>query len=330
MMRIEPRVSGPVVAALMLAVTVLAALFAGWTPLIFSIVIVFLFAGPHNWLEARYFLTRLPGRFGKLRGFFLFSALGIVALTASFAVLPWLGERLHWEAATWTTALAVWNTLLVGWIAVLVQWRMRQSPRRDWGWTLPVAFLVIGLNWLYPFVVSIAVVYLHPLVALWLLDRELLRSRPTWRPAYHACLAALPLLLAVLWWRLWDAPPLPGDTELFRAIVQHAGAQFLTGVSSHALVATHTFLEMVHYAVWIIAIPLVGLRIAPWKLSNVPLTKHSTAWRRIIVAVLVAGLGISAVLWLGFLADYSTTRYIYFTVALVHVLAEVPFLLRAL
>jgi hypothetical protein len=36
------------------------------------------------------------------------------------------------------------------------------------------------------------------------------------------------------------------------------------------------------------------------------------------------------VLWVSFLADYTTTRNIYFTVALFHVLAEVPFLLRSL
>jgi len=35
-------------------------------------------------------------------------------------------------------------------------------------------------------------------------------------------------------------------------------------------------------------------------------------------------------LWGGFLADYPETRDIYFTVAIVHVLAEIPFLLRAL
>ena len=44
-----------------------AALLAGWAPLGFSIVTVFLFAGPHNWIELRYFLTRTPARWGRLR-----------------------------------------------------------------------------------------------------------------------------------------------------------------------------------------------------------------------------------------------------------------------
>lgn len=314
----------------MLALAVAAAVLAGWTPLVFSIVTVFLFAGPHNWLEARYFLTRLPGRFGKLRGYFLCALIGVFALTTTFAALPWLGSRLSWSAPGWNAALATWNMCLIGWIILLIQWRMRQAPRRNWGWILPLAFFVIALNWLYPFVVNLALVYLHPLLALWLLDRELQRSRPTWRPAYHICLLAVPLLLGVLWYKLWAAPPLPGDTELFAAIANHAGANYLTGVSSHVLVATHTFLEMVHYGVWIVAIPLLGLRVAPWRLTNVPLARHSTAWRTLIIGMLLGGLAVALVLWLGFLADYPTTRHVYFTVALVHVLAEVPFLLRAL
>ena len=35
-------------------------------------------------------------------------------------------------------------------------------------------------------------------------------------------------------------------------------------------------------------------------------------------------------LWIAFAIDYDTTRQVYFTVAIVHVLAEVPFLLRPL
>ena len=52
--------------------------------------------------------------------------------------------------------------------------------------------------WAEPFALSVALVYLHPLMALWLLDRELRRSHPAWRPAYHVCLLAVPLLLVAL------------------------------------------------------------------------------------------------------------------------------------
>jgi hypothetical protein len=171
---------------------------------------------------------------------------------------------------------------------------------------------------------------LHPLIAFWLLDRELKRSRPEWRPAYHACLACLPLLLGVVWWRLAGTPPLPGDDDLTRAIRNHAGAFVLPGVSSHLLVSTHTFLEMLHYGVWVLAIPLIGLHSAPWQLGRVPLARRSLPWRTGVASFLVCGLGVVAILWAGFVADYSTTRNVYFTVAMLHVLAEAPFLLRAL
>jgi hypothetical protein len=62
----------------------------------------------------------------------------------------------------------------------------------------------------------------------------------------------------------------------------------------------------------------------------VPLARRSPSWKRALGAVLIAGLGITVLLWAGFLADYPLTRDIYFSVAIVHVLAEAPFLLRLL
>src|SRR5262249_31447861 len=154
-------------------------------------------------------------------------------------------------------------------------------------------------------------VYLHPLMAFWLLDRELKRSRPRWRPAYHLCLCSVPLLLAVLWWKLATAPPLPGDDALTTRVTQHAGAGVLEGVSNHALVATHTFLEMLHYGIWIVVIPLFALRTAPWQLQAVPLARRSVGWRRGLLAMLGIGVVVMLLLWGCFLADYPTTRDVY-------------------
>ncbi|MBL8798699.1 MAG: hypothetical protein JNM56_32695 [Planctomycetia bacterium] len=306
------------------------AFLAGWAPLGFSIVTVFLFAGPHNWIEIRYFMARMPGRWGKLRPYFLISFAGILGLTASFAALPWLGDALAWERDGWLTAIALWNTLLIGWLVVLIQMRSRQRPCRDWFWTLPVACALLAVNWLTPLAWDLGLVYLHPLIALWILDRELRRSRPAWRPAYHACLACLPLVLGVLWWKLADAPPLPGDDALTVRVTRHAGADILQGISPHLLVATHTFLEALHYAVWVLAIPLVGLKTAPWDLSSVPMAWRSPSWRTGLACVLGVSALVVLALWACFLADYPLTRDIYFTLALFHVLAEAPFLLRAL
>jgi hypothetical protein len=312
----------------MLVLAVAAALLAGWTPILFSIGTVFLFAGPHNWLEARYFLSRLPARWGALRPFFLVAFGGMFALTGFYAAFPLL-ERWFGKGAS-PTLVAGWNSAVVGWIAILVLMRARQNPRRAWDWIVPIAFLLIAVAWLVPYYFSLSLVYLHPLMALWLLDRELKRTRPSWRQAYHACLAMVPVLVVAIWWNLWNAPPLPTDTETKQAITNHAGAGLVAAVSSHVLVATHTFLEMVHYSVWVIAIPLIGIRIAPWKLANVPMARRGVIWRTAIAAFLIFGLFVALVLWVCFGLEYSTTRQIYFTVAMLHVLAEVPFLLRAL
>ncbi len=306
-----------------------AALLAGWAPLRFSIITVFLFAGPHNWLEFRYFLTRMPARWGRLRGFFLLAFAGIFGLTAAFAVLWWLAERGSIDEEAWAYGFAALNSLLLLWIAALVHLRSRQNPRREWGWIWPAAFALIAVVWLAPPQWGLLLVYLHPLMAFWLLDRELRRSRPHWRPAFHLCLACLPLFLFALWWHLADAPSLPGDDELARRIAAHAGAGIVP-FSTHLLVSTHTFLEMLHYGVWMLAIPLIGLRAAPWRLHTIPLTRRSPVWRWGVIAFLAVGLGVVAILWGGFLADYTTTRTIYFVVAMAHVYAEVPFLLRAL
>lgn len=319
--------SGASLALALLAIAIIAALLAGWMPIAFSIATVFVFAGPHNWFEARYILGRLPARAGKLWGFFTLSFVGIVALAAAFAYIPSYLQNPE-SVLQSDTLYAGWNTAFLLWIATLIWMRSRTNPRFDGGWVWPVACLFIAGVWIQPFALSVALVYLHPLMALWLLDRELSRSHAQWRPAYHACLLAIPLLLLALFWRLHDAPPLSGNDPVSLAIQQHAGDWYLTGVSSHFLVAAHTFLETVHYGVWVILIPLIGYRSLPWELNSIPAARRGGAWRTGVMAILLFGVFIVFVLWACFLLDYGTTRYVYFVVALLHVLAEVPFLLR--
>src|SRR5947207_4293299 len=103
-----------------LAVAAVSVLLAGWLPLGFSIVTVFLFAGPHNWIEARYFLSRLPARWGKLRGYFLLAFAGVFGLTAAYAALPWLAGAGGWGPYGRFLATTTWNSLLILWVAVLV------------------------------------------------------------------------------------------------------------------------------------------------------------------------------------------------------------------
>ena len=303
-------------------------------PLRASIVTVFLFAGPHNWFELRYFLARLPARLGRSRNFFVVAFAGIASLLATYAALPLVAQTLTWGGDEWTLAVGVWNSLLVLWLAALVWMRGRQSSRRDWSWCFAAASMLIAANWLAPQMFSLGLVYLHPLVALWFLDRHLKRTHAhAWRRAYHRVLLALPFFVGLLWWQLSDAPALAGSDALTLRITRHAGSEILRNTSSHLLVATHVFLETIHYGVWLLALPLVGAgRSASWwRVESLPLVNHQRrGWPRVIRTLLVVSSFCVVLLWLAFLADYPTTRDLYFTLAMAHVLAEAPFLLRML
>jgi hypothetical protein len=325
----RPGLRGLAFATTFMALAVGAAALAGLLPIEFSIATVFLFAGPHNWFEARYAMGRLPARAGKLWNFFLLSAAGVVGFTAGYAALPWVAEAVT-DGRVVAAIYAAWGTLFVWWVAALVWMRSRTNPRFDGGWVWPAACLVSAGVWVSPAALGVALVYLHPLMALVFLDRELRRSRPAWVPAYRCVLLCVPALLVALWWHLADAPDLPGDDPLnvAVAIANQAGAGFLTGLSTHFLVAAHTFLEAVHYGAWVVLIPLVGLRSQPWRLAKIPAARRNRRWSHGVAAVLLTGLAVVVTLWVCFGVDYATTRSVYFTVAMLHVLAEVPLLLR--
>ena len=301
---------------------------ASWLPLQFSVVTVFLFAGPHNLLEFRYFLTRMPVRLGQSTNFFAVAFGGIALLTLAYVTLPVLYYSGLWSGNEWTTLIAVWNTGLVLWIAVLI-WMRGKLKRRDWFLAWPAAFVVISANWLAPELFSIGLVYLHPLIALWFLDRQLRRSRPEWLKSYHYGLAVLPIVIAGMCWYLSSTSSLPNDNGLAWRITQHAGADLLPRISTHLLVSVHVFLEMLHYLVWLIALPLLSIG-SVWTIRSIPIAKHPSGFPKLITAMVLIGLFLVGLLWFGFSVDYSTTRDVYFAVAIAHVLAEAPFLLRML
>lgn len=315
-------------AVMLIASAGVSAALASWLPLQVSIVTVFLFAGPHNWFELRYFLMRLPARFGRSRNFFAVAFAGIFLLTIAYLAMPALYYAKLWSGANWPDAIAAWNTFLLLWLGALVLMRGRQSSRRDWFWALPVVFLLCALNWLAPQLFSLAIVYLHPLVALWFLDRHLRRTRPDWLRTYHRCLLLLPLLIVVMLWQLGRTSSLADDNGLFWRITQHAGANLLPNVSSHMLVSLHVFLEMLHYGVWIVALPLIGATGTVWNVRTIPLARRRGGWPKLIAAILIVGLFVIALLWFGFSVNYPAMRDVYFAVAIAHVLAEAPFLLR--
>lgn len=316
--------------AIVLLCTAASAAFASWLPLQVSIVTLFLFAGPHNWFELRYFLMRLPVRLGRSRNFFLTAFVGLAILTLAYVSLPFVYNAALWSEEAWSTIIASWNTLLLAWLALLVWLRSKQKVQANWMWLAPVGLALCSLNWLGPNFFSLAIVYVHPLIALWFLDRHLRRTRPAWSRAYRRCLCLLPLVLAAMIWQLSRVSPLADDNGLFWRITQHSGAEVLPQISSHLLVSVHLFLELLHYGVWIVALPLIGGMATArfWDVSTLPIARHPRGFPRIVAGMLVVAVFAVGVLWFGFSRDYATTRDIYFTIAIAHVLAEAPFLLR--
>jgi hypothetical protein len=189
-----------------LTLTAATALLAGWAPIPFSAITLALFAGPHNWLEFRYILARMPGRWGRLRAFFLLAGIGVGGLTTAFAALLWLSAQTEADAWWPPFAFSAWNVVLLLWVALLARLRSQQNPRRDWDLIGPISSILLVPACLVPAACSLVLVYLHPMLAFWMLDRELLRSRPGWRPAYHGCLASIPIFLGLLWWGLAGQP----------------------------------------------------------------------------------------------------------------------------
>jgi hypothetical protein len=322
------QVAGRRFAAVVVSFMALAALLAGWLPLQLSIATVFLFAGPHNLMEFRYFLSRTPVRLARSRNFFLLSGAGVAVLAAFHVGLTLLASKPGWSEEGWLTSIAVWNGLLIGWVVALMYIRSRQTPRFDWTLALPVGLALLAADVLEPQLWGILLVYLHPVLALWFLDRQLRRTRPEWLRAYRMCLILVPFVLVIIWLRLSAISALAADNGLALRIALHAGADLLPQLNAGAVVATHAFLETLHYGIWIFALPILGLQSAPWRTDSIPLVRHRLGRPRLVAILLTLGGFAVVLLWVCFLLDYSKTRDVYFTVAIVHVLVEVPFLIR--
>src|SRR5215204_890533 len=74
-----------------------AASLIGVFPLQLSIVTIFLFAGVHNLMEFRYFVARMPVRWGRSRLYYSIAIVGVVLLTASYLVLYFSRDNWLWN-----------------------------------------------------------------------------------------------------------------------------------------------------------------------------------------------------------------------------------------
>lgn len=307
-----------------------AATLIGISPLQASIVTIFLFAGVHNFMEFRYFVARMPVRWGKSRNYYAFGIGGVIILTAVYLTIYFTSDNWLWGLTDWQIIVSSWNTLLILWVGALFYLRGKQKPKTDWTLAFAAAFLLAALAWLVPNYWALSLVYLHPFIAMWFLERQLRRTRPEWLHAYHICLATIPFFLMLLYFAFSSAPPLSEENNLFWRISQHAGSEILPNVSSHFLVATHVFLETIHYSVWILLIPLVDKRAVPWKFREIPLAVNKQGFPKLVFGILAISVLLVFTLWFGFSIDYTTTRDVYFAFAIAHVLAEFPFLVKML
>lgn len=321
--------SAVIFACSFILLSLLAAISIGSFPLQASIITIFLFAGVHNFFEFRYFAARMPVRWGKSKLFYSVGIGGVILLTSIYLIIYFTSGWL-WNYETWAVASASWNTAFVIWIGLLFYLRGKQRPKSDWSWAFPVAFLLSAIAWLFPAYWALTLVYLHPFIAMYFLERQIRRTRKEWLRAYRICLAMIPLFVIGLWFAFAKSPPLSEENHLFSVITNHAGSNILSGISSHFLVATHVFLEMIHYSVWIILMPLVDKKAIPWKLSEIPLFANEKGFPKAVTVALLISFTLMIALWFGFSADYVVTRDIYFAFAIAHVMAEFPFLIKML
>lgn len=270
--------SAPIFAAGFLAFCALAAFFIGALPLHASIWTIFLFAGVHNFMEFRYFLARMPALWGKSGTYYAIGIGGVSFLTTAYLLIYFTSGWL-WSAETAIVRTASWNTVFVLWIALLFYLRGRQKPKTDWSFAFAVGLFTASFAWLAPHFFALALVYLHPCVALWFCERQIRRTKPEWVAAFRICLASLPIFLVLLWLASFNFQNLPAEDYLSWRIAQQAGGEILFGVSSHLLVATHVFLETIHYSVWILLIPLVDRRARPFKMKTIRFSPAKTVSR---------------------------------------------------
>lgn len=315
--------------AVFVSLCLFSALLIGSFPIQASIITIFLFAGVHNFFEFRYFAARMPLAWGKSKTYYSVGISGVIILTAIYLSIYFSSGWL-WNYETWAIASASWNTAFILWVGLLFYLRGKQRPKSDWSWAFAVAFLLAALAWLIPNYWALALVYLHPFVAMYFLERQIRRTKSEWLTAYRICLATIPFFVIGLWFAFGRTPNLAEETYLFSVITNHAGSNILPGISSHFLVATHVFLETIHYSVWIILMPLVDKKAIPWKLSEIPLFANEKGFPKLVTIALLISFTLMIALWFGFSADYVVTRDVYFAFAIAHVMAEFPFLIKML
>lgn len=311
----------PVCAGFILSSALLAALCPIWL----SIGSLFLFAGPHNFLELRYFLSRCPSRLSKMRAYFCVSLIGGPLLAVAYSLFA---LRIIMNVSLAPAQFQVfWNITFLGWLAILSclsRWSVHEKLA-----FCSAAIAVICLSLLIPPLLPIAMVYAHPLVGLWILEKEIKLCRPKLLTVYRKqLLLVLPVVLLLIG-ACWRSGHLEPDNPLTARIIQETGSQAIDFLSSRLMLTVHIFLEMLHYGVWLLAIPAVTFASRRWEIGKIPLVHRGNNFKRLVLLLFGAAALATVALWALFMVDYKTTREIYFAVAMMHVIMEFPFLMKS-
>ncbi|HEY9776298.1 MAG TPA: hypothetical protein V6C81_21230 [Planktothrix sp.] len=331
-----PRIAAtPLAERHLFAVTVILlvacfAILAGYTPIWFTLLTVCAFGAPHHWTELRYFMSRLPSRFGPLQGFFATAFSGALVLWVFEVILTRLYVQDVLPPAIAKVGLLAFNQTLIFWMLGLSVLRYKSKSNKVSSLLLansPYAALATLANLLSAPGFSLAITYMHPLLGLWILERELRRTRKSWLRGYHWSLLSIPVALAALIWVLHgsgDAHPSGQLAGMLNGNV--IGSKLFSNASTTMLLAIFGFLQMVHYGVWVIGIPIANQSWKRWNLDRIPVLTTKPSLRPFLLAAI--GLSLSATLffWFGFCIDYNTVNEIYIAVSMLHVLAEIPFI----
>jgi hypothetical protein len=301
-----------------------SAAFAGFAPGWFTIAAVVVFGGAHNWVELRYFLSRLPSRLGPLRPFFITSFTGAVLLAGTEIATMVLSHHHVITGRDTSMILLIWNESLIGWVFALSTLRYRKSP--DLRLAVGLALVCSLSNLLSPHMFMVAVTFLHPLCGLWIFERELRRTRKSWLNAYHRCLLAIPPCILFIIYLLQGTTSDIVSTK-FLSDNTSGGFSIFPDNLAPMFMALYGFMQMVHYGIWIVAMPIATSGWRRWRLDNIPVARNKPAlMRTLAVAVPLLGVLAMPALWLGYKLDYTTTNEIYITVATLHVIAEIAFM----
>jgi hypothetical protein len=311
-----------------------SACLAGYAPIAFTLITVAVFGAPHNFSEFRYFLSKLPSRLASLKKFFIAAFSGTIILFSIELALMYAGKTHgiahYYRSGGW----AIWNESILVWLIALAHFRYRFDRSKSIEFTRssgPAFGMATVANLMSPALFTYGLTYLHPMLSLWIFERELRRSNKQLLPVYHKILLLVPLAVAGLCIALWNSPTDSAFGFTLNSFVDTARNTTTTTTTTgqvpvKLLLAIFAFLQMVHYGIWCFGMPILTEGWKKWRLDSIAILRDRTQLRAPLFLASIGGVLIVAAFWLSFVTNYEITNEVYLTLTTFHVLAEIPFM----